>query len=118
LAQDQAASGARQQKGGGGQRRPTTTSPEGSPVTAKQGLLATNRDGESTEMKRRTRGTHLGARKGGRGAGGADRGGAADCGGGAPAAVLCEWREGVGGARSSGARVAFYRVEREEEEAQ
>jgi hypothetical protein len=96
LAQDQAASGARQQKGGGGQRRPATTSPEGSPATAKQGLPATNHERESTEMKRRTRGTHLGARKGGRGVGGADRGGAADCGGGTLAAALCERRESGG----------------------
>jgi hypothetical protein len=49
-----------------------------SPTTDKQGLLATNRDGETSEMKRRARGTHLGARKGGRGAGGADRGGAVE----------------------------------------
>jgi hypothetical protein len=38
-----------------------------------RGLPATKCDEESTEMKRRTRGAHLGARKGGRGAGGADR---------------------------------------------
>jgi hypothetical protein len=38
-----------------------------------QGLPATNRDGESTEMKRRPRGSYLGARKGWRSAGGADR---------------------------------------------
>jgi hypothetical protein len=93
LAQDQAASSTRQQKGGGGQQRLATNSPEGSPATAKQGLPAINRDWESTEMKRRTRETHLGARKGGRGARGADRGGAADCGGGAPTAALCERRE-------------------------
>jgi hypothetical protein len=49
------------------------SSPESSPAPAKQGLPTTNHDGEDTEMKRRPRGTHLGARKGGRGAGGADR---------------------------------------------
>jgi hypothetical protein len=38
-----------------------------------QGFPATKRDEKNTEMKRRTRGNHLGARKGGRGAGGADR---------------------------------------------
>jgi hypothetical protein len=38
-----------------------------------QGLLATKCDGKSTKTKRRTRGNHLGARKGGRSAGEADR---------------------------------------------
>jgi hypothetical protein len=43
-----------------------------------QGLPCTIRNGESTEMKRRTRGTHLGAQNRGRGADEGDRGGAAE----------------------------------------
>jgi hypothetical protein len=53
-----------------------------------QGIPATKRDGKNTEMKRRTRGNHLGARKGGRGAGGADRRRGRSSGGGAPAVAL------------------------------
>jgi hypothetical protein len=49
-----------------------------SPATAKQGVPATNRDGENSEIKMRAMGTHLGDRKGGRIVGGADRGGAAE----------------------------------------
>jgi hypothetical protein len=48
-----------------------------SPATAKQGLPATNRDGENSESKR-AMGTHPGDRKEGRITGGADRGDAAE----------------------------------------
>jgi hypothetical protein len=51
-----------------------------------RGLPATNRDGENTKMKRRPRGTHLGARKGGRGTDEGDRGG-----GSGGQAVLHKW---------------------------
>jgi hypothetical protein len=56
-----------------------------------QGFPATKRDEKNTELKRRTRGNHLGAQKGGRCAGGADRRQGRSSGGGAPAAVLREW---------------------------
>jgi hypothetical protein len=59
-----------------------------SPADGQWGLPATNRDGEDTKMKRKPRGTHLGVRKGGRGTGEGDRGGAADCGGELRAAAL------------------------------
>jgi hypothetical protein len=63
-------------------RRRRTTAPGASSLaTAKRGLPCTIRDGESTGLKRRTRGTHLGAWNRGRGTGKGDRGGAADCGG-------------------------------------
>jgi hypothetical protein len=85
-------------------------------VTAKRGLPCTIRDGESTKLKRRTRGTHLGARNRGKGAGEGDRGGAADCGG--------ELRGGGTAGRGKGKEVVreeqgvlrtFYRVEEEGE---
>jgi hypothetical protein len=80
------------------------------------GLLCTIRDGKSTELKRRTRGTHLGAWNRGRGAGEGDWGGAADCGG--------ELRGGDAAGRGKGEEVVweeqgvwrtFYRVEEEGE---
>jgi hypothetical protein len=70
---DQKAAGSGKRQGVAGAAAHGATSSEGSPAPAKQGLPATNHDGEDTEMKRRPRGTHLGARKGGRGVGGADR---------------------------------------------
>jgi hypothetical protein len=69
------------------------------------GLPATKCDEESTEMKRRTRGTHLGARKGGRGAGGADRQRGAELRRVPSGRRRCACEEGRGsGARSRGAR--------------
>jgi hypothetical protein len=68
--------------GGGGQ---TEAAAPGGELAGggQQGIPATKRDGKNTEMKRRTRGNHLGARKGGRGAGGADRRRGRSSGGGA-----------------------------------
>jgi hypothetical protein len=65
--QDRAAYGAKQHMDGGGGLAGRLAG------DCQQGLLATKRDGKITEMKRRPREIHLGARKGGRSAGGADR---------------------------------------------
>jgi hypothetical protein len=68
--------------GGGGQWR-NATGGGGLAGDAKQGLRPPIATGQNTNLKRRAREIHLWARKGRRGAGGADRGE-----GGAPAAAL------------------------------
>jgi hypothetical protein len=55
----------------------TTAPGASSPTMTKRGLSCTIRDGESNEMKRRKRGTHLGVRNRGRGVVEGDRGGGA-----------------------------------------
>jgi hypothetical protein len=103
--------------GGGG--RPAGGGLAGrSPATAKQALPATNHDGEDTKMKRRTRGMHLGARKGGKGTGEGDRdgsGGGAPGSGGDGAAVREEERGEV--RETQGMMLPLYRAEREGERA-
>jgi hypothetical protein len=85
---------------------------------AKDGLPTTNSHGENTEKKRKARGTHRKPWKGGRGAGGGDRGGAAElrrllqCGAAA--------HEGKGGEMVRGEEevvLILYRAEGEREEA-
>jgi hypothetical protein len=115
LAQDPAAGGgpslraARELAAQGSRRRRLAGELTGDGQT---GLPCTIRDGESTELKRRARGTHLGARNRGRGVGEGDRGGAADCGGelrGGDAAGQGKGKEVV--REEQGVWRTFYKVE-------
>jgi hypothetical protein len=75
----------------------------GSPATANKASRPLIATGKNTEMKRRTRGNHLGAQKGGRSAGGADQ---------RRGAELRWWRSGGGAVeerKSSGERCGLKR---------